>query len=219
MRRLLLLAEGKTELAFVRNLLTPHLLRFDIAASSTCIETRRDRAKGRTYRGGHGGRYAPIQKHVRNLLQSKPDAVTTLLDYYAIPDDFPGYSSLPQGTCFERAAHLEQAFSADIGDPRFIPNLIVHEFEALLFTSPELIADEFIEAPGLIELRGIACAFASPEEINDSPETAPSKRLEKIYPTFSKVRHGSLIAQKIGLEAIRSKCEHFHRWLCRIEQL
>lgn len=219
MRRLLILAEGQTEQAFVHNLLAPHLLRFNLAASSTCIETRHDRATGRTYRGGHGGRYAPIQKHVRNLLQSNPDALTTLLDYYAIPEDFPGYSSLARGTCFEKARHLEQAFGADIGDPRFIPNLTIHEFEALLFTSPELIAGEFIEAPGLVELRGITGAFASPEEINDSSETAPSKRLKKIYPTFSKVRHGSLIAQKIGLEAIRSKCEHFHRWLLRVEQL
>jgi hypothetical protein len=34
-------------------------------------------------------------------------AVTTMLDYYGLPRDFPGRSAIPAGDCYARVAHLE----------------------------------------------------------------------------------------------------------------
>lgn len=220
MKRLRILVEGPTEQAFVGDLLAPHLCDFGLDVSAPCIETSRDRATGRTFRGGHARRYEFIQRHVRHLLSSDRSAqVTTMFDLYGLPGDFPGMEQAPRSPCFARAGALERSFAEDIADPRFIPNLIVHEFEALLFTLPEAI-DEAL--PGrMLDLQRIAQAFSSPEEINDSPATAPSKRLEALFPGYGrqKPRLGRLIAGRIGLSAIRARCQHFNGWLLRLESL
>lgn len=68
-------------------------------------------------------------------------------------------------------------------------------------------------------LQSIRQAVQSPEEINDSPMTAPSKRLERIFGRgiYSKPEHGPIIAQEIGLDAIRSQCPQFDTWVRHLE--
>ncbi|MBG0779386.1 MAG: DUF4276 family protein [Desulfotignum balticum] len=69
-------------------------------------------------------------------------------------------------------------------------------------------------------LREINNRFPNPECINDNPETAPSKRLESIFRGFySKTEHGPIIAEEIGLPAIRQACPRFHQWLTRLEAM
>ena len=63
----------------------------------------------------------------------------------------------------------------------------------------------------------LALSFSSPEEINDSPETAPSKRVEALIPGYQKPLMGTLAALEIGLEKIRDACPHFNNWLSQIE--
>jgi len=214
-KRVIVLAEGQTEEAFVKLVLAPHLATIDKWPEVTRICTRREGGR-RTHRGG-GGSYEQIRRDLRLLLRSRPDSVTTMLDYYALPRDFPGWGTLPAGSAaFARVAHLEAAFAADIGDERFIPNLVLHELEGLLFTSPRTIA-EVLNASQIKELERIAKASPSPEEINDGPETHPSKRLKTLYPEYQKTLHGPQIAARIGLAAIRAKCHHFNEWLARIE--
>ena len=220
-KRLLILTEGPTEQAFVRDVLAGHLAKIEISAAATCIETRFDRSKGRSYRGGHGHHYGHIRRHLLRLLGENSHAhVTTMLDLYGLPPDFPGLPMPAGGDCFQRCASLETAFAADIANPRFIANLVLHEFEGLLFTSPEKI-EYMLESGRLQELQAIAASVPSPEEINDSPESAPSKRLERLFPgySFDKPRYGALIAESIGLAALRSKCKHFDDWIFRLERL
>lgn len=57
----------------------------------------------------------------------------------------------------------------------------------------------------------------TPEEIDDSPDSAPSKRIEEILPAYQKPLHGNLAALEIGLCAMRSACPGFRRWLERLE--
>ena len=71
----------------------------------------------------------------------------------------------------------------------------------------------------LNDLRNIRNQFNTPEEINDSATTAPSKRLIELYPAYDKVAFGILISKRIGLETIRHECPHFNQWLSRIESL
>jgi len=112
----------------------------------------------------------------------------------------------------------EQEFQKDIGQQNFIAHLVLHEFEALLFSNPEAFG-EWFDVVEVNEIKSIRSDCVTPEEINDGRETAPSKRLLKICKNYDKALHGSQIAQKIGLDHIRSECPHFNTWLCRIEAL
>lgn len=112
----------------------------------------------------------------------------------------------------------------EIGDRhRFIPHLQIHEFEALLFADVEVI-DDALQAHGsmesrLDELRSIVEHFNHPELIDDGEETAPSKRLEELFPRYDKVFQGEMIAHDIGLSRIRNACPRFDDWVTRLESL
>ena len=65
----------------------------------------------------------------------------------------------------------------------------------------------------------MTAAAATPEEIDDSPDTAPSKRIQALIPGYRKPLSGTLAARAIGLPRIRSACPHFSDWLDRLENL
>ncbi len=74
--------------------------------------------------------------------------------------------------------------------------------------------------PETIEnLRGIREKFQTPEDINDNSLTAPSKRIRQLIPRYNKKVHGPLIAAAAGLDAIRTECPLFDRWVMRLESL
>lgn len=113
---------------------------------------------------------------------------------------------------------MEQEFGSDIDESNFIPNFIVHEYEALLFTDPNAFGNWF--PPSVVsELNDQRQLFNSPEYINDDPERAPSKRILKCCEAYQKPHHGAGIAIDIGLEAIRQECSHFDAWLDRLARL
>lgn len=61
------------------------------------------------------------------------------------------------------------------------------------------------------------------EMINDSPVTAPSKRIEAAFRGYKKGRskfaHGPRIAEKLDLTVVRQKCPRFDAWIKRLESL
>ena len=94
---------------------------------------------------------------------------------------------------------------------------MVHEFEALLFSKPDKLSCALHQsAVGFAKIRA---SFPTPEEINDNPETAPSKRIIKFYPAYQKAVHGPMVAKRIGLDVIRQQCVHFNAWLGWLESL
>ncbi len=229
MKRLCIMVEGQTEERFVKDLLAPYLASHGVSTEATCICTKQIDGR-RAFRGGHGGRYDLIEKDI--LLRLRSDSgvvVTTLFDYYGLPGTFPGTQSASGQSSYDRVAHLEQEFARsiasayraaanrDLSPDRFIPNLILHEFEGLLFSSPKTIQDVLADAQLLDKLKQIAGEHGSPEEINDSLKTAPSKRLLALYPGYQKPLHGNQIAARIGLAEIRARCPHFDGWLRRLE--
>ena len=119
----------------------------------------------------------------------------------------------------QKATFLEEQLAQDIGHANFIPNLMVYEFEALLFVQPSKFADWIDSYKAVITLGDQAQKFATPEDINDRPEYAPSKRIQAAMPSYQKTFHGPLIACEIGLDAMRTACPHFHGWLQKLEAL
>lgn len=92
------------------------------------------------------------------------------------------------------------------------PYIQLHEFEALLFSSGKGFM-KYFEEKETLQLKGIIESFENPEDINSSPEGAPSKRILKIIPDYDKVMYGNIIALEIGLRTIREKCPRFNNWV------
>ncbi|HEU0177815.1 MAG TPA: DUF4276 family protein [Blastocatellia bacterium] len=216
MSKVLILVEGQTEEAFIKTVLAPHLASLNIFPVVTIITTRR-RPDQKDFKDGITS-YLKIKTDLRPLLNDSSAAlVTTMIDYYGLPHDFPGLSDCPNASCHDRVSHIERAFANDIGQEKFLPYLSLHEFEALLFVSPRHLDAHFPSQNRLQQLAQIKTQFLSPEEINNNADTAPSKRLRRIYPEYQKRTDGPTIAGKIGLEMIRNECRHFNEWLIKLE--
>lgn len=225
MIRLYLFAEGQTEQTFADNILKPHLAKYNVFLEKIILIAYA-RRKGKVHRGG-GRKYEPMKDDIlRFLKQEKGDNVffTTMIDLYAIAPDFPGLneSEKLRQHPLQRVEFLEKNFADDIDDPRFIPYIQLHEYEAYLFSEPscfEFIYNDCLDKVKI--LQNMADIYETPEFINDGIETAPSKRIISQFPAYEKgkVADGSQLAELIGLETIRNKCPHFNSWLLQLESL
>lgn len=204
MKRVLVFCEGPTEETFIRDILAPAFYSKDISIAATPCNGV--------------SKYSIIKKRVECLCKSDPTAIiTTMLDFYGLPSETPGKNLACGQDIYFNVKLVEDAIGQDIGMSNFIPNLMMHEFEALLFSEPECFQFSDISQNNLNELKDIAAHAETPEHINNSPETAPSKRILRIYPQYNKVIDGYNIAKEIGLDTMRAKCKHFDEWLNGLE--
>ena len=223
MQRLLVHVEGQTEESFVNRAIRPHLVSgFGYADVSARLLGN---ARQRSRRGGIR-HWDSVRKDVVRHLQGDSEALaTTMVDYYGLPNTWPGRVESMQAPFHEKAAVVERELREDIagalgGDApdRFIPFVVMHEYEGLLFSDPTVFA-QAVDRPELAgDFHAIRSGFATPEEINDSPETAPSKRVERLIPGYQKPLAGVQAAIAIGLDAIRRECPHFDDWVRRLEE-
>ena len=218
MNRVLVLVEGQTEEAFVRDVLTAHLATFDVHPTAVLLKTKRIKSGG-AFRGGVTSSEQVVGDIRRLLFDSGAAAVTTVLDYYALPNHFPGMSTRPAGDAYSRVAHVEQALKAAIGHPRFDAHLVLHEYEAWIFSDPTACAWVFEDPRVPMQLAGIAKTAGGPERIDEGPTTAPSKRLADVFASYRKTLHGAVAVGAIGIAALRAACPHAHAWLERLETL
>ena len=220
MKSIYILCEGETEAEFVEKLLRSHFKALDKHLEPIILSTKRDRS-GTKFTGGVSS-YEKIRTDLQKLLRdSHVDCVTTFLDYYGLPEDFPGKAGMAYRkfkTPYERVTYLEEKFAEDIDDRRFLPYIMLHEFEAVLFTDLEALEEVVGVSPDFRKL-GDWQRFSSPEEINDGKDTHPSARLGKAYRGYRKALHGPQAAMQIGLERIREKCLHLDEWIRKLEAL
>ncbi len=218
MKKIHILVEGQTEETFVRRILEPHLSARDTYPIPILVKTGHAKG-GAAFKGG----FIPYGRMKRDILHLLGDRsatlVTTMLDFCGLADDFPGKRRTPNGSCYERASFLEEEFRRDIGHDKFLPYLMLHEFEAMLFVAPEHVAELFPSSDAEAKLLVAKRSFQTPEEINDRPETCPSARILGCLPEFKKTLHGPLAINRIGLERIRGECRHLDAWLKRLESL
>lgn len=223
MRRVVIVCEGQTEEAFVSRVMFPAFVDSGLHFQGITVETS----------PGHKGgamRYDRLRPALRNALANgRVAAVTTLIDLYKLAPDFPGYgdaSSLP--TLAARLHALESQLHADVvshcgcNPARFIAHVQPHEFEALLFSDVAVLATVEAGWAAAASALGLArMAVATPEEINNGHETKPSARLKTLLrnPSYRKLRHGPIAAERIGLARIESECPHFAKWLDRLRNI
>ena len=158
------------------------------------------------------------------LRKERHTYVTTFFDLYGLPSDFPGPAVSPADP-LEHAAAIETALHEEVvcvvrcRPDRFLPHIQPYEFEALLFSDTSHFAREQPEwEEPAEELAAARRGAASPEHIDDGRDTHPSARLARLA-GYDKVRHGPALAERIGLDRIRSECVHFGEWLTRVESL
>lgn len=228
MVRLHLIVEGQTEETFVKRILAPHLAGFNVMVDARRVQTGRDRAKNRVFRGGLVN-YAKLRNDL--LCWIKQDrhpevCFSTMIDLYALPNDFPSFeTALAEDDAREKIAVLEGALKNDIlagsGQERFIPYIQLHEYEALLLTKPDAITTAVGSASQVQGLKNDIAGEQDVELINERPDKAPSKRIIKYIPEYEdqKSSAGPIIAETIGLEHLRSNCSHFNEWLTELESL
>lgn len=216
MKRIIVICEGQTEQEFCNTILSPFFSPKGIYLSAPLIKH------------SHGGivPWLTLLKQVDIHLRSEQDAfVTTLIDYYGITDShkFPNWDKAkkePHVT--ERVKMVEQGMHENVAEHlrfRFIPYIQLHEFEGLLFSNGDVF-EKLIPSDDLVgkdELKQIFDKYDNPEMINNSRDTSPSHRLERIIKGYDKVVYGNYIAESIGLGRIRERCPRFNAWIERME--
>ncbi|MGA3018564.1 MAG: DUF4276 family protein [Bryobacteraceae bacterium] len=226
MARLLIHLEGQTEEDFVNEVLRDYLLARGYDAVSARIVGN---ARLRNRRGGIRP-WPSVRRDIMNHLKEDPACIaTTMVDYYGLPQEgegaWPGRKRAAGLKSVEKAMSVEGALLADVvaemgkrfNPRRFVPFVVMHEFEGLLFSDCAGFSRGIGRSGLEVALKAIRDQFPTPEDINDSPVTAPSKRVKDLVPGYEKPLLGSLAALEIGLSCIRRECPHFDGWLVQLE--
>ena len=208
-----IVCEGQTEERFVKDLLAPHLAPKQVFVYTHLL--------------GRGNNYQKFAREV--VLKAKQEPrhhITTMIDLYGMNDEFPGYKDAFQIVKEHRASHvataIERKLSENLGNQPLLSIYVqLHEFEALLFSEPQELYNvlSLDGSIALSDIEAIRNSFPNPEHIDDSRQTAPSKRILALAPGYNKVADGFTIAKNIGLERIRTACPNFDHWLTWLESL
>ncbi|MDX8404707.1 MAG: DUF4276 family protein [Mariprofundus sp.] len=213
------LVEGDTEKKFISALIAPYLAGKHVYMTPIVLSKP----------GQKGGdvKFSRAINDIGSHLKQRSDTYLTLfVDYYGIRNDWPGLAEAKQQSLPEKKSEtFNQATKAKVielfadyrPDRRFVPYVAMHEFEALLFSHPQILADQLHVDVSVIE--EILTECGEPEKINDSPHTAPSKRISALSTRFKKTSTGIATARAIGLDCMRRACPLFNDWLNAIERL
>jgi hypothetical protein len=207
---IVVVCEGETEETFVRRVLSVHLTQKTFKPS--CLG-------GLNKRG-----YKKLVNEVRRWLDDKGIThVTTMIDLYRLPSDFPRKTQAHSDP-YKKVYSLEEALAEEIQDARFIPYIMLHEFEALLLikTGLEIIRKraQVGESNALWkELQRDLARVDTPEKLNDDANSHPSARIKKIWPRFKKTTDGVGILEQVPWEELCAACRHFGDWIRKLEAL
>ncbi|RLP07128.1 DUF4276 family protein [Propionibacterium australiense] len=207
-RRVIVLVEGPTERTLADRVLTPAALKQDIFLKAVTVKT------SSTPSGSHsgGGTWTNYQKALTGFFKDRNlRRIGLLIDYYQYPRGAPGRDAAGNG--ITRQSELVNALRAQYQDDRFCPLVVLHEIEALVLAAIDAgHGDGVIPRRELAALRRAIVAAGGPEFVNNGTETAPSKRLKKAAPNYSKTVTGPDLVAEAGLDAILERCPTFASW-------
>lgn len=220
-----IVVEGNSEERFVNEILAKHLVGFDIFATCRRLQTGWDGNKP-----AKGGllKYPKFRNDLLRWIgadrQMENVWYSSMLDLYAFPiDDQSPYADDIRRIedPYRRIIALEEAMAANIGHARFIPYVQLHEFETFIMVDPDRLVELFVDKRTGINRLKRDIGATQPELINDSPQTAPSKRIIKFISDYEGLKSsaGPLIAGDIGIPRLREACPHFNEWVTKLENL
>jgi Domain of unknown function (DUF4276) len=207
---LYVVAEGVTEINFVRDVLAPYLDR----RRPEGIAVEAPNLQGKCA-------YGEVGRLVRKLLRNLASGVrvTKMIDLYGLRGEFPGHAECMAYDDPWRVAEMERLIYEDIQDERVIPYLQLHEFEALILTDVGCLAKYYPGGKQALDklAKSIQKDFKSPEAVNRM--TPPSRRIRTAVPEYQKSLFGASAVGDLGLERIRATCKPFDSWLRKLEML
>lgn len=214
MKRIIIVCEGLTEQEFCQTVISPYFNKKNVFVQAPTIK----------HSCGGIVAWGTLKKQLVHHLNETDVIVTMLIDFYRIKDSFffPGWmESKLIGPPQAKMNFLFEQMKLNIQENlrnRFVPYIQLHEFEGLLFSDISAFKNNFRK--GECDFQAIETAikeFATPEEINNGPNTAPSIRLKDAIKGYNKDVYGSILADDIGLTTIRKKCPLFNQWINRLE--
>jgi hypothetical protein len=220
MTRVHIVVEGQTEESFVNQVLAPALWTRQVFLRPILLGAP-------SHKGGNVS-FARVRRDVLvRLKQDRAAYCTTMFDFYGLGKGFPGTLPPPILSNVEKVARLERAMKDYIiaevpdlrPDVRFLPYLQLHEYEGLLFSDPEAFANGISHSHLTPQFQAIRQSFPTPEDIDDIPDNAPSKRISDLCPSYNKVLDGTRAASAVGIDAMRRECPHFRDWVESLVQL
>jgi hypothetical protein len=224
MPEVLVLCEGQTEKEFCNSVVKEHMSLRGVELSGTLV------GKPQRKQGGIRPWRAYRRELLRLAAERRDRHVAVLVDYYAMPMDWPGREEAVRKPAVDRGLHVEEKLREDLANElpgRFHPCVQLHEFESLLFVDPGASAPVIALGAGRKDYQALekrirdirAECGGKVELIDDGPGTAPSKRICKIAPGYDKVAFGVLAAAGAGIDKLRAGCPWLHRWLTELEDL
>ncbi|MFT5758588.1 MAG: hypothetical protein ACI9LM_003334 [Alteromonadaceae bacterium] len=220
MIRVHVICEGQTEEAFVKELLAEPFLAKGILLLPALI--------GKPGHKGGNFKFERLLPEIKNRLLGDSECYcTTFFDFYGLPESFPGKRDVVANESITRKSSrvndaLMIKLTETLGDDamrRFIPFIQMYEFEGLLFSDPARMARGMDRKDLITPFQQIADSFDTPEHINNSPQTAPSKRICNLVLGYEKPLMGALAALEVGLTTMREQCSLFNNWLCELEKI
>jgi hypothetical protein len=220
MARVRVIVEGQTEERFISGPLAASLAVHGVFVAPTLVGVP-------GHRGGNVN-FARVKRDVVTALkQDQGVYCTTLFDLYGLGNGLPSLVPDRQLVGKERVLDIEQALHEEVSrevphlrpDLRFIPYVQIYEFEGLLFSNPTALAEAMFREDLADKLNQIRADFVTPEDINDGPKSAPSKRLLNLEPRYVKAISGTLAAENMGVQTICSQCPRFRSWYERLAAL
>ena len=227
MSRVYVLSEGPTEQALILDVLAPPLSKHSIYLIPKLLGAP-----------GHKGgirRFAAVEREISNLLRQESAVyVTTLFDRYGLPGDWPGLAeskaardinAAHRALCQAMGERIEEIMGSEFRAERFIPHIQFYEIEAFLFVSPSETARILGDPSKSKILRQIRDGHETCEHINDGVNTAPSKRITSIFPSYSYKKGRTLnahlwrVCAEIGVPELRKSCRLFDGWISKLEAL
>ncbi len=218
MNTIIVICEGQAEQEFCNSVLYPHFKNLDVNILSPVISI------------SNGGivKWEVLKKEVIEYLKNnnKKTYITTFIDFYGLTGKGYPKHRIVDNVNLRRlvVCEIEEAMQDEIEDRykyRFIPYIQLHEFEALIFTDISILKDWYNQKEILDfdYLEQTIKLQPDTELINDSPQTAPSKRLIKAIPKYDKVTFGNILLMEIGLKKLRENNMSFNIWINKLEDI
>lgn len=205
--RLVFIVEGDCEIAFINKMIIPYLYKY-VGASEWGMNAQKITTNRKLNRKGGNVNYTYLKNEIERVAAQQGNVwITTFMDFFRLPNDFPNYSLE-----YRDIDAIEEGIKQDMGYERLLPYIQKYEFETLLFASMDGFYFLLDDDKQLEQIQKIIDSYENIEDINGGKETAPSKRLLHIF-NYDKVADSGLVLDELDVETMREKCPRFDRWI------
>lgn len=211
-QRLVFIVEGDCEVAFIKKKVIPYLYASAVRhGEGWAMTVQKITTNRKLNKSGGNVSYAYLRNEINRVTAQEGGVwITTFMDFFRLPKDFPSYS-----TDSKDIGKIEEGIKENVGYEQFLPYIQKYEFETLLFSSLEGFRYVLDDEALLNKVKKIIADYPCVEDINGGSETAPSKRLGHIW-NYDKVPDSDIILSELQIEDILKKCPRFKEWIGKL---